>query len=195
MPALDMPAYMRKRRARLKAEAAQAVAAGDTRPPDGPEAQRARRQAERARVKGQADYGAPGDRGATAAQVIAAGRTGCSPRAGIKSGVDPRFRGAKFQPPAPPKSMFAVGGVAGRGLIPQGRGMPAPPDIAAVSAYTRAKEFEAQTIAVIAELVARDKDKERRIAALENEAADRRARAAEIALAFVGIFRLAFGGR
>jgi hypothetical protein len=98
------------------------------------------------------------------------------------------------RPMSPPKSMVAIGGVAGPGLIPQGRGMPLPPDQAAVSAYTHARQFEAQTTAVIAELVARDKEKERRIAALEAEAADRRARAGELVQAFLGFVQLAVGG-
>lgn len=91
------------------------------------------------------------------------------------------------RPTPPPKSMYAIGGKPGRGLIPQGRGMPLPPDLAAVSAFSHAKEFEAQTTAVIAELVARDKDKERRMAALEAAAADRRALAAEAGQAFLNV--------
>ena len=105
---------------------------------------------------------------------------------------------AVIRPPSPtppPKSMYAVGGKPGRGLVYQGRGMPAPPDIAAASSYTHAKQFEAQTTAVIAELVARDKDKERRIAALEAAAADRRTNALDFANALVGLLRFGLTGR
>jgi hypothetical protein len=91
--------------------------------------------------------------------------------------------------------MFAIGGKQGRGLILQGQGMPLPPDQAAVSAYTHAKQFEAKTTAIIAELVARDKDKERRIAVLEAEIADRRAGAANFAKGLIGFIQLAVSGR
>jgi hypothetical protein len=42
---------------------------------------------------------------------------------------------------APPVSMVAIGGKPGHGLVPQGRGYGLPPDLAAVSPYTRAEEF------------------------------------------------------
>jgi hypothetical protein len=102
---------------------------------------------------------------------------------------------APKRPATPPASLFAIGGKPSRGLIPQGQGMPLPPDQAAVSAYTHAKQFEAQTSAIIAELFARDKDKERRIAALEAEAADRRAQAVNMAQALFGIARSVVASR
>jgi hypothetical protein len=72
------------------------------------------------------------------------------------------------RPPTPPpasRSMFAIGGAAGKGLIPQGNGYAAPPDIAAVSTYTHAKQFEANATASI-NLLARE------VASLKREVAE-----------------------
>jgi hypothetical protein len=100
---------------------------------------------------------------------------------------------ARHNTPAPaPRSMFAIGGKPGRGLVPQGRGMPAPPDIAATSVYG---QFITRTEAMLAALAAKADEQERRISALEAAAADRQSRAVEFAKAFVGAFQLGVAGR
>jgi|ERR1700733_3085010 len=68
MPAKDMAAYMRARRARQRAETNSVAPSPKVQPTPKLVA-----QAERARVAAQRDYEAPGGRGATSAQVIAAG--------------------------------------------------------------------------------------------------------------------------
>jgi hypothetical protein len=69
---------------------------------------------------------------------------------------------------APPKSLYAIGGVPGRGLIPCGPGYPAPPDVFAASAYG---QFMARTENMLAALAARSDAQEQRIAALEKTVA------------------------
>jgi len=66
--------------------------------------------------------------------------------------------------PPPPKSLYAVGGVPGRGLIPCGPGYPLPPDQFAASAYG---QFMARTETMLAALAERNDAQERRLAALE----------------------------
>jgi len=92
--------------------------------------------------------------------------------------------------PAPP-SMTAIGGRPGRGLVSQGSGYPAPPDLAAVSPFTRAEEFRAKTETMLATLAAKADAQDRRIAALEAAAADRRADALNVVQALAGLFRYA----
>jgi hypothetical protein len=91
----------------------------------------------------------------------------------------------------PPPSMVAIGGQAGRGLVAQGNGYAAPPNLAAVSPFTRAEEFRAQTTAMLAALAAKSDAQERRIVALEAADADRRARKHELAQAVFGLFGFA----
>jgi hypothetical protein len=91
--------------------------------------------------------------------------------------------------------MVAIGGKPGRGLIPQGRGYAAPPDIAVMTAYTHAKQFEARTMAMLSELAARADATDRRMAAYEAREADRKAQTIEAAQAFLGVLRYAFTGR
>jgi hypothetical protein len=94
--------------------------------------------------------------------------------------------------PAPragaPASMVAIGGKPGRGLVPQGYGYPAPPDLAAVSTFTK---WRTNTETMLAALAAKSDAQERRIAALETAAADRRADVLAVAKAFAGLFRFA----
>lgn len=97
--------------------------------------------------------------------------------------------------PATPQSMLAIGGRPGPGLIPQGRGYPAPPDIAATSLFTRAEEFRTKTETMLAALAAKADEQEKRIAALEAVAADRRARLIGVAQAFFGLALTVFAGR
>jgi hypothetical protein len=68
-------------------------------------------RAERANLKAQRDYEAPGGRGATAGQVIAAGERAA---ARVMAEVTPT---PAFRPPAvkPPASMQAIGGKGGKG--------------------------------------------------------------------------------
>ncbi len=90
-----------------------------------------------------------------------------------------------------PPSMVAIGGVPGRGLVAQGYGYPAPPDIAAVSTFTK---WRTNTEAMLAALAAKADIQERRIAALEASQADRRANALDIARALVELFSYAVRG-
>jgi hypothetical protein len=93
---------------------------------------------------------------------------------------------------APPPSMVAIGGVPGPGLVDQGYGYPAPPDIAAVSTFTKWRE---NTETMLAALAAKADMQERRIAALEASQADRRAAAFDVARALAGLFSYAIHGR
>jgi hypothetical protein len=88
--------------------------------------------------------------------------------------------------------MVAIGGVPGRGLVDQGYGYPAPPDIAAVSTFTKWRE---NTETMLAALAAKADMQERRIAALEASQADRRATVLEVARALVALFTEVFYGR
>jgi hypothetical protein len=91
-----------------------------------------------------------------------------------------------------PPSMVATGGVPGSGLVDQGYGYPAPPDIAAVSTYTK---WRANTETMLATLAAKADMQDRRIAALKASQADRRAYALEVAGALVGLFNCLIHGR
>ena len=92
----------------------------------------------------------------------------------------------------PPPSMVAIGGRPGRGLIAQGYGYPAPPDIAAVSTFTK---WRANTETMLATLAAKADMQDRRIAALEASQADRRANALDVARALAQLFGYAIHGR
>jgi len=87
-----------------------------------------------------------------------------------------------------PAPMVAIGGRPGRGLVPQGCGYPAPPDIAAVSTFTK---WLANTETMLAALAAKSDAQERRIAALEAAQADRRADALAVVQAIAGLFSFA----
>jgi hypothetical protein len=87
-----------------------------------------------------------------------------------------------------PASMLAIGGKPGRGLVPQGYGYPAPPDLAAVSTFTK---WRTNTETMLVALAAKSDAQERRIAALETAAADRRAAALAVTQAIAGLFRFA----
>jgi hypothetical protein len=102
-----------------------------------------------------------------------------------------RSPAARPSPEAMRGSMVAIGGRPGRGLVPQGRGYAAPPDVAAASPYMHAKQFEADTKAMLAALAARADEHAREIAALKAAAADRRTEAVELARAFAGLFSYA----
>jgi hypothetical protein len=91
----------------------------------------------------------------------------------------------------PRPSMIAIGGVPGRGLVDQGDGYPAPPDIAAVSKFTK---WRTNTETMLATLAAKADMQERRIAALEASQADRRAAALDVARALAGLFSCAIHG-
>jgi hypothetical protein len=92
---------------------------------------------------------------------------------------------------APPSSMIAIGGVPGRGLVAQGYGYPAPPDIAAVSTFTK---WRANTETMLAVLAAKADMQDRRIAALEASQADRRADMLDVARALAGLLSFAVHG-
>jgi hypothetical protein len=91
-----------------------------------------------------------------------------------------------------PSSMVAIGGEPGRGLIAQGYGYPAPPDIAAFSTFTK---WRANTETMLATLAARVDMQGRQIAALEASHADRGADALGVARAVVGLFSYFVNGR
>jgi hypothetical protein len=92
---------------------------------------------------------------------------------------------------APPPSMVAIGGVPGRGLVDQGYGYPAPPDIAVVSTFTK---WRPNTQTMLAALAAKADMQERRIAALEASQADRRAEALDVARVLAGLLSYAIHG-
>jgi hypothetical protein len=106
--------------------------------------------------------------------------------------VSPAPARARSTSIGPPPSMVAIGGVPGRGLVDQGRGYPAPPDIAAVSTFTKWRE---NTETMLAALAAKADMQERRIAALEASQASRRAGALDVARALAGLFSYAIQGR
>jgi hypothetical protein len=87
--------------------------------------------------------------------------------------------------------MFAIGGRAGPGLVAQGYGYPAPPDIAAVSTFTK---WRANTETMLATLAAKVDVQDRRIAALEASQDDRRANALDVARALAELFSYAIHG-
>ncbi len=105
-----------------------------------------------------------------------------------RSPVPARSREWTVVRPATPASMYAIGGKPGRGLVPQGYGYPAPPDIAAASTFTK---WCANTETMLAALAAKADAQERRIAALEAAQADRRANALAVAQALAGLFSFA----
>jgi hypothetical protein len=94
--------------------------------------------------------------------------------------------------PPPPKSLYAVGGVAGPGLIPCGPGYPAPPDLFAASAYG---QFMARTENMLAALAARSDAQEQRIAALEKMVALRETATNQLATALARAARELIGLR
>lgn len=105
------------------------------------------------------------------------------------------FEARALAPAPPPHSMVAIGGKPGHGLVPQGQGYALPPDLAAVSPYTRAEEFCTHTTTMLAALAAKSDEQERRLVALERAAADRRAEALGVVHALGGIFKFALTGR
>jgi hypothetical protein len=82
--------------------------------------------------------------------------------------------------------MVAIGGRPGRGLVPQGYGYAAPPDIAAVSTFTK---WRVNTETMLAALAAKSDAQERRIAAREADKAERRADVTAIVQAIAGLFQ------
>jgi len=87
--------------------------------------------------------------------------------------------------------MVAIGGVPGPGLVDQGYGYPAPPDIAAVSTFTKWRE---NTETMLAALAAKADMQDRRIATLEASQANRSAAALNVALALAGLLSNAMRG-
>jgi hypothetical protein len=81
--------------------------------------------------------------------------------------------------------MVAIGGRAGVGLVPQGLGYAAPPDIAAASAFTK---WRVNTETMLAALAARADAQDRRIAALEAREAERAANWRGVTRAIVRLF-------
>jgi hypothetical protein len=81
--------------------------------------------------------------------------------------------------------MVAIGGVPDRGLIAQGYGYPAAPDIAAVSTFTK---WRANTETMLATLAAKADMQDRRMAALEASQGNHRADALDVARALEGLF-------
>jgi len=197
LPRHEVAAYHRARRARLKTERKAAVRADTALPPD---AILRASEGEIAVVK--ADIAAIRNEGGRALITKVGGRlraVDTSRRAIAPSPVraiapspartitPPTVRAAA----PPPRSMFAVGGKPGRGLIPQGPGYAAPPDLAAVSQFTR---FQENTAAMLGALAARADAQDRRIAVLEAQAADRKAVTSDFAQALFALARAAFIG-
>lgn len=179
----DMAAYMRARRARQRAER---EAAGTTPTPviDAAIPRDAILQASESEL--------PSIRAKAAAIGSGAVITKTGGRLDVLRREDFEARSAPRLPAPAPASMYAIGGKPGRGLIPQGYGYPAPPDLAAVSNYTK---WRSNTETMLAALAAKADEQERRIAALEAAAADRRTNALDFANALVGLFRFGMTGR
>ena len=112
------------------------------------------------------------------------------PTSGLVASPAPARAPSASSGPLP--SMVAIGGVPGPGLVDQGLGYPAPPDIAAVSTFTKWRE---NTETMLVALAAKADMQERRIAALEASQADRRAAALDVARALAGLFGYAVQGR
>jgi hypothetical protein len=180
MPARDMAAYMRKRRARQKAERKAA--------------ERGQPVIDKALSRSAILKASEGELAAVRRKAAAIGRGAVITKTGERLDVLSRdaFE-ARHRPPAPPspRSTFAIGGRPGPGLVPQGPGMPLPPDLAAVSQYTR---FQENTVAMLAALAARVDAQEREIAALKAADADRKANAHHFAGALFNLMRAAIGG-
>ena len=87
--------------------------------------------------------------------------------------------------------MVAIGGRPGPGLVDQGPGYPAPPDIATPSTFTKWRE---NTETMLATLATKADMQKRRIATLEASQADRRAAALDVARALAGLFSYAVHG-
>jgi hypothetical protein len=203
MPARDMAAYMRARRARQKAKGDVAEPVADITIPRNALLTESAKELSRIRDK----VGAIGP-GAVITKTH--GRLDVLTRENFEArGSAPLRAKAVYKPPlpvaarhgatrseyAPPVSMIAIGGKPGRGLVSQGRGYGLPPDLAAVSAYTHAEEFRAHTTTLLAALAAKSDEHERRLVALERAAADRRAEALSVVHALGGIFKFALTGR
>ena len=105
--------------------------------------------------------------------------------------VSPAPAGTPSTSSGPRPSMVAIGGVPGPGLVDQGYGYPAPPDIAAVSTFTKWRE---NTETMLAALAAKADMQDRRIAALETAQANRRAAALDVARALAGLLSYAVHG-
>jgi BMFP domain-containing protein YqiC len=202
MPARDMAAYMRGRRARQKAEREAAEPVVDITIPRNALLKESDKELSRVRAK--VDAIGPG-----AVITKTHGRLDVLTREDFESRGSAPSREAVYKRPTPaaaprsatrreyvpPVSMVAIGGKPGHGLVPQGRGSGLPPDLAAHSPYTRAEEFRAHTTTMLAALAARADAQDRRIAALEAAAADRRVNALDVAHALGGIFKFALTGR
>jgi hypothetical protein len=189
MPARDMTSYMRARRARQKAEREAAEPVVDAALPRDAIMKASDRELKPIWAKAAAI-------GPGAVITRTHGRLDVLSRAAFEARDNtlrpPSPTVARHDPPAvPPRSMIAIGGKPGHGLIPQARGYALPPDLAAVSPFTRAEEFHAKTEEMLRTLAARSDEQERRIVALETAAADRRAYAVEFVQAVFGLFNYA----
>jgi hypothetical protein len=196
MPARDMAAYMRERRVRQKAErkgghprAAPVVDAAISR-----DAILDASAREMATIRAKVAAIGPG-----AVITKTHGRLDVLRREDFE-GRDPTPTPSRavalYNPPAPPpRSMVAIGGRPGRGLVPQGPGMPLPPDLAAVSTFTRAEEHRARTEAMLSALAAKSDDQERRLVALERAEAERRTDALGVAKAVMELVHFGLTGR
>jgi hypothetical protein len=179
----DMAAYMRKRRARLRAEREAAQAAPlhahlnleRTRPArDGVKANRGVPVLMRATPTGEGGY-----------------RDGNKPKPNYleKEKSTRPLASSSESAPAPPRSMVAIDGEPGTGRpIPGYDPTFAPHDGYAVS-------HRVNTVTMLQALAAHSDDLERRVVALERAAGDRKAQATDVAQALFGLFRHAFLGR
>jgi hypothetical protein len=154
----EMRLYQRARRARIKAEA-------ECYPDGGTGAQ----------------VRAAGDRAAALVMAQGVKPPTPAPRIGLREMM------TAAQPPAT-RSMFAVGGKAGRGLVAQGSGYPTSPDLAAVSPYTRAFEFERNATASINLLAREVAVLKREVATLKQEQAERPTFTNSLADGLLGLF-------
>ena len=178
MPARDMAAYMRKRRAKQRAERGAAVRA-DTALPSKAIAQVG--GGEIAIVK--ADIAAIQSKGGRALITKVDARLRAID---ARCAATPARSPMRRIEPASPRSMVAIGGRAGTGRPVPGY----DPDREPHDPY--AVLHRVNTVAMLQTLAAQVDANTREIAALQAAAADRRARAADIAQALFSAMRVAF---
>jgi hypothetical protein len=191
MPARDMAKYMRDRRAKQRAER------GQSSPPTA--RQIVDRRLAQIVVDAAIPRGAllkenPRDLDAVLAKADAIGPGAVITKTNGRLDAITRAQAEAREPTPytpPPQSLIAIGGRPGRGLVPQARGYAAPPDLAAVSPYTRAEEFQAQTKAMLQTLAAKADAQERRLLALERAEAERKANSVNIGHVLAGFFSYA----
>jgi hypothetical protein len=141
MPARDMAAYMRQRRARQKAEREATEPVVDAAIPRNALLKESDKDlslmwAKAAAIGQGAVITKTHGRLDVLSRAAFEARQNTSPPSSRSAPSTRSGAVARYEPPAaPPRSMVAIGGQPGHGLIPQGRGYALPPDLAFVSPF------------------------------------------------------------